>query len=128
LYVDDHCEAIWTIIERGRDGETYNIGGNSEAQNLDLVRALCKTVARLRAEPEQELLDLITFVKDRPGHDQRYAMDASKLRRECGWRPRYSLEEGLESTVRWYLGHPEWVEQVTSGTYRNWIDENYGAR
>lgn len=128
LYVEDHCEAIWTIVERGADGETYNIGGNSEARNLDLVRALCRIVAQHTGQPEQRLLELITFVKDRPGHDQRYAMDASKLRRECGWKPSHSLETGLELTVKWYLEHPDWIEQVTSGAYRSWIDENYGAR
>ena len=128
LYVDDHCEAIWTIIERGANGETYNIGGNSEAKNIDLVRTLCTIVARHTRKPEQQLLDLITFVKDRPGHDQRYAMDASKLQRECGWQPQRSLAEGLELTIDWYLENPEWIEQVTSGAYRKWIDDNYGDR
>jgi dTDP-glucose 4,6-dehydratase len=128
LYVDDHCEAIWAIIERGQNGETYNVGGNSEARNIDLVRTLCRIVARQLGRPEKELTDLITFVNDRPGHDQRYAMDASKIAHACGWQPRYSLERGLETTVHWYLANPRWIEQVTSGAYRAWIDENYGKR
>jgi dTDP-glucose 4,6-dehydratase len=128
LYVDDHCEAIWAVIERGQDGETYNIGGDSETQNLELVHTLCRIVAAKTGRSAEDVLGLVTFVKDRPGHDQRYAMDASKLAATCGWTPRRSLADGLQLTVGWYLDNPEWVARVTSGDYRKWIDDNYFGR
>lgn len=128
LYVDDHCEAIWTVIEKGVDGETYNIGGHNEQRNIDVVKKLCKAVADETDAPEQELLDLITYVKDRPGHDMRYAIDASKIQRELGWVPKETFETGLAKTVRWYLSNSEWIEQVRSGEYKKWIETNYGER
>ena len=128
LYVEDHCEAIWQVIERGRVGETYNIGGNGERTNLDVVREVCRVVADETKCSHSELETLIDFVPDRPGHDQRYAIDASKLRRECGWEPRETLESGLRKTVRWYVDNREWVEQVRSGAYREWMEVNYANR
>ncbi len=128
LYVADHCEAIWRVVQHGRDGETYNIGGNNEVRNIDVVQAICRVVAEHSGRSETEVLDLITFVKDRPGHDFRYAIDATKIRTELGWEPRETFETGLEKTVRWYLNNSAWVEQVRSGDYRNWLERNYGQR
>ncbi len=128
LYVTDHCEAIWTVIEKGAVGETYNIGGHNEQKNIDVVQRLCRTVAKLTHAPEAELLGLITYVTDRPGHDQRYAIDASKVARELGFEPRETFETGLEKTVRWYLDNSAWIAEVKSGDYRKWIEQNYAAR
>jgi len=128
LYVDDHCEAIWTVIERGRLGETYNVGASCERRNIDVVRTLCQIVARETGRDARQLEASIQFVADRPGHDLRYAIDASKLRSECGWAPRESFESGLEKTVRWYLNNASWVAGVKSGEYLRWIDENYTQR
>ena len=128
LYVGDHCEAIWQVIRQGRVGETYNIGGNSERRNIDVVRDVCRIVAEETDCAETELEGLITFVADRPGHDLRYAIDASKLKRECGWEPRESFDSGLRMTVRWYLDNGPWVEQVRSGEYRKWMEQNYENR
>ncbi len=127
LYVADHCEAIRVVLERGRPGETYNIGGNSEKRNLDVVHALCDALqqARPRAGGYR---DLVQFVTDRPGHDRRYAIDARKIRGELGWQPRETFETGLARTVRWYLEHAAWVAQVKSGEYRQWLEVNYAAR
>jgi dTDP-glucose 4,6-dehydratase len=125
LYVDDHSDAIWAVIERGRVGETYNIGGDSEQRNVDVVEKICKIVAKLEGAPVSELFDLMTFVPDRPGHDARYAIDASKVRDECGWEPQESFTSGLEKTVRWYLRNREWVSRVTSGDYRTWVARQY---
>ncbi len=127
LYVTDHCEAIRVALERGRPGETYNIGGNSERANLDVVHTLCDALQALRPR-EGGYRGLIKFVADRPGHDRRYAIDARKIAGELGWKPRETFATGLERTVRWYLEHSEWVAQVKSGAYRDWIDTNYGAR
>ncbi len=128
LYVGDHCEAIRVVLERGRVGETYNIGGASEQKNLDVVKALCELLDRAAPRPGGSYAQLITFVKDRPGHDRRYAMDIAKIRRELGWRPRESFTGGLEKTVRWYLDNRKWVADVTSGAYRNWVETNYAVR
>jgi dTDP-glucose 4,6-dehydratase len=119
LFVDDHCRAIRRVLEAGRPGETYNVGGHSERTNLQVVHALCDAVDRLRPGlPHAPCRSLITYVKDRPGHDRRYAIDTTKIERELGWRPSQPFESGLELTVRWYLENPAWVERVTSGTYR----------
>jgi dTDP-glucose 4,6-dehydratase len=128
LYVEDHCEAIWSVIERGELGGTYNVGGNNEKKNIDVVRIICETVAELTNAPKEELLGLITYVKDRPGHDMRYAIDASKLMRECGWKPKQTFETGLRRTVQWYLDNQDWVQSVKSGDYLKWIEQNYGDR
>jgi len=128
LYVTDHCEAIWTVIERGAIGATYNIGGRSERRNIDVVRAICALVAEETGRPVQECLDLITYVTDRPGHDLRYAIDPTRVERECGFVPAETFESGLRKTVRFYLSHPQWVDDVRSGEYRAWIDHHYTRR
>ena len=128
LYVEDHCHAIWAVIQRGKIGGTYNIGGKSERKNLDVVHAICKLVAAEKGVPEKQLLDLIQFVEDRPGHDLRYAIDPTKVMRECGFSPKENFESGLAKTVRWYLEHEDWVRSVRSGEYRAWIEKNYATR
>ncbi len=128
LFVEDHCEAIWMVATGGHDGQTYNIGGNSERENLAVVRAICAAVAEETGKDRASLESLIEFVADRPGHDFRYAIDATKLKHELGWQPRESFETGLRKTVRWYLANSEWVESVRSGAYREWIETNYAAR
>jgi dTDP-glucose 4,6-dehydratase len=125
LYVDDHCEAIATVIARGRVGETYNIGGWNEKRNIEIVELICDIVDDMTTRRGTARRELITFVKDRPGHDRRYAMDASKIERELGWRPRETFESGISKTVRWYLENDDWVRDVTSGSYRQWIETHY---
>jgi dTDP-glucose 4,6-dehydratase len=127
LYVGDHCEAIRVALARGRPGETYNIGGNSERFNIDVVHALCDILDRLRPRPGGHRA-LVEFVADRPGHDRRYAMDASKIRDELGWSPRETFETGLAKTVAWYLGHADWVAHVKRGEYRQGLEKNYDKR
>jgi len=128
LYVEDHCEALEIVLERGQVGETYNIGGKCEKTNLDLVRTVCRLLDEMLPEslykPHESL---ITFVKDRPGHDRRYAIDCSKIERELGWYPKESLETGLRKTIEWYLGNPEWIKSVQTGEYREWIARQYGG-
>ena len=128
LYVLDHCSAIREVLARGRVGETYNIGGNCEMKNLDVVKTLCALLDEARPRAGGRYADLIAFVTDRPGHDQRYAMDIAKIRRELGWQPAESFASGLKKTVRWYLEHQDWVGEVTSGAYRNWVETNYAER
>ena len=126
LYVEDHCEAILAVLQGGRPGETYNVGGLNEQTNISVVMTLCAILDRLRPSgaPHNQL---INFVKDRPGHDRRYAIDCTKIQNELGWHPRESFTTGLEKTVAWYLDHQTWVDHVTSGAYRNWVSENYAA-
>ncbi|MGF1469594.1 MAG: dTDP-glucose 4,6-dehydratase [Sandaracinaceae bacterium] len=128
LYVTDHAEAVWAVIERGTLGETYNIGGHNEMKNLDVVDRICHLVAEETGADVGEILGLKEFVKDRPGHDLRYAIDATKIERELGWSPRETFDTGLRKTVRWYLDHDAWVEGVRTGAYRDWIEQNYGQR
>jgi len=128
LYVDDHCEAIWAVIERGTVGRTYNVGGHCEVQNIDVVRRICRILADEMNRREEEFSSLIAYVADRPGHDLRYAIDARRLTTECSWSPRETFESGLRRTVKWYLSNRPWVDQVRSGEYRKWIDTNYGNR
>lgn len=129
LYVTDHCSAIRKAIDLGKPGETYNIGGWNELANLDVVKKLCATLDELHPrEDGKSYSDQITFVTDRPGHDRRYAIDASKVERELGWKPAETFESGIRKTVAWYLENQDWVENVTSGAYRTWVDTNYKAR
>jgi dTDP-glucose 4,6-dehydratase len=127
LYVGDHCEAIRTVLRRGRPGETYNIGGKAERANIDVVTTVCAIIDEHRPEhaPHSRL---ITHVQDRPGHDRRYAIDPRKIEDELGWSPRTRFEDGLRSTVEWYLGNTSWVDAVASGDYRTWLDLNYRER
>ena len=127
LYVKDHCDAIGQVLARGRVGETYNIGGNAERANLDVVHTICDALQERRPRPGG-YRELIRFVADRPGHDRRYAMDIRKIHGELGWTPRESFESGLARTVAWYLDNGDWVARVRSGEYRNWIETNYGKR
>jgi dTDP-glucose 4,6-dehydratase len=127
LYVEDHCEAIATVLTRGRVGQTYNIGGWNEKRNIDIVEIICDIVDEMAGRRGSSRRGLITFVKDRPGHDRRYAMDASKIERELGWRPLETFESGIRKTVRWYLENEEWVREVTSGSYRQWIETHYSS-
>ena len=128
LFVDDHCDAICRVLATGRPGETYNVGGNSQRRNIDVVQAICAILDELKPDPSGPRNRLITFVADRPGHDRRYATDTSKIARELGWRPSTTFEEGLRRTIVWYLDHAEWVKRVQTGAYRDWIQQNYGAR
>ncbi len=125
LYVGDHCTALSAIIERGRPGETYTVGGNAERANLDVVGTICDLLDRHRPRNTGSYRDQIAFVADRPGHDRRYAIDASKLARELGWQPERDFSAGLEATVLWYLDNGDWVRDVTSGAYRDWVAEHY---
>lgn len=128
LHVEDHARAIDLIFHEGQSGETYNIGGGNEWRNIDLVRLIVRTTDRLLGRPEGASERLITYVTDRAGHDLRYAIDSSKLRRELGWEPAFRFEEGIEQTVRWYLENQEWMERITSGEYEHYYEQMYGNR
>lgn len=126
LYVEDHCSAIRRVLEAGRIGETYNIGGASEMANIDVVRLLCAVLDEIRPRADgRSYAEQIAFVRDRPGHDRRYSIDARKIGRELGWQPAETFESGIRKTVRWYLDNPDWVDSVQSGSYRDWISTNY---
>jgi dTDP-glucose 4,6-dehydratase len=127
LYVEDHCDAIAAVLKKGRVGETYNIGGWNEKRNLDIVQSICDMVDEMAGRRGPSRRELISFVKDRPGHDRRYAMDATKIEQELGWRPKETFETGIRKTVQWYLNNKEWVRNVTSGTYRQWIETHYSS-
>jgi len=128
LYVSDHCAAIRRVLESGRLGETYNIGGNSEKPNIEIVRRVCALVDEVRPDPSGPRERLITYVQDRPGHDRRYAIDATKIEAELGWRPAETFDSGIRKTVAWYLDNQDWVAAVQSGAYREWMDRNYTNR
>ena len=128
LYVKDHTSAIRTVLAKGKVGETYNVGGWNEKPNLEIVHAVCGLLDELKAHPDGSYTRHITHVTDRPGHDRRYAIDASKIERELGWRPAETFETGLRKTVRWYLDNAAWVERVQSGSYRDWVAANYERR
>ncbi len=129
LFVEDHCSAIRAVLDRGRVGETYNIGGNSERKNLEVVTSICDLVDELRPDAALEpRRKLIAFVADRPGHDRRYAIDTSKISRELGWRPAVEFTDGLRRTVAWYLDNTSWVGSIRTGAYRKWIRQNYQER
>ncbi|MBK9128506.1 MAG: dTDP-glucose 4,6-dehydratase [Phycisphaerales bacterium] len=130
LHVEDHCEAIHAILRRGRPGETYNVGGNNQPTNLEIVRTICGLLdERFPDSPHRPHERLIRFVTDRPGHDRRYAMDISKIGRELGWSPRHSLADGLRDTIDWYLAHPDWLAAIDAkGEFQSWLAQNYATR
>jgi len=128
LYVEDHCGAIWEILNKGKVGETYNIGGENEWENIKLVNFLCEKIAKVKGKDEDYYKRLITFVKDRPGHDRRYAINCDKIKNELGWRQKFGFEEGLDMTIKWYMNHQDWVDRIRSGEYRKWLEKNYNAR
>ena len=128
LYVGDHCSAIRAVLERGRLGETYNIGGWNEQANIDIVHRICALLDELQPDAAGSYARLVTHVADRPGHDRRYAIDARKIERELGWRPAETFDTGIRKTVAWYLAHGDWVREVQSGAYRDWLATNYSAR
>jgi dTDP-glucose 4,6-dehydratase len=128
LYVGDHCSAIRRVLESGKVGETYNIGGWNEMSNLEVVHTLCDMLDQQRPKASGSYRDQITYVKDRPGHDQRYAIDATKIERELGWKPAETFKSGIQKTVAWYLENQQWVDNVTSGEYQKWVGKNYQAR
>ncbi len=139
LYVEDHCEAIWLILAMGRRGETYNIGGECEKRNIEVVKTICEVLEQLYPSsgnpafrnPQSTIRnykDLITFIADRPGHDRRYAINCDKIKNELGWKQRHDFDNGLKDTINWYLGHSGWVNSIRSGEYLKWIDKNYSGR
>jgi dTDP-glucose 4,6-dehydratase len=128
LYVTDHCSGIRAVLDKGRLGETYNIGGWNEKANIDIVKTICALLDEMKPDAQGSYARLITHVADRPGHDRRYAIDARKIERELGWRPAETFETGIRKTVRWYLDHGDWVKTVQSGGYRDWVATNYAAR
>jgi dTDP-glucose 4,6-dehydratase len=128
IYVEDHNSAVWEIMERGEAGRSYAVGGENEWENLRLLGRLIEIVAEETGEGKDRLLSLIAYVKDRPGHDRRYAIDCSRIKKELGWKRESSFDEGLRKTVRWYLGNRKWCENVRTGEYRNWLERNYAGR
>ncbi len=128
LYVADHCDALYLVLNQGNIGETYNIGGQNEQTNLAVVEKICAILDQVVPKSDFKHSTLIAFVKDRPGHDRRYAIDSSKISQNLGWRPQETFESGLLKTVQWYLSNSAWVEEVRSGTYQNWLKQNYGDR
>lgn len=132
LYVEDHCDAIWHILQKGKVGETYNIGGECEKQNIEIVNIICDILDEVRPAAKNPAIrnyrDLITFVKDRPGHDQRYAINCDKLKNELGWKQRHTFDSGINLTIDWFLKNTAWVNNIRSGDYKNWIDKNYTTR
>lgn len=128
LHVDDHCRALYSVLDRGRPGETYNVGGRSERTNMEVVKAICQNLDRVRPQANgQPHSELITHVNDRPGHDRRYAIDDRKIAVELGWSPSMVFEEGIRQTVQWYLDHQDWVQSVDSGAYRSWVEKHCSA-
>jgi len=128
LYVEDHCLAIWKIINHGRVDETYNIGGENEWENIRLVNFLCEKIATIKGKNKDYYKRLINFVKDRPGHDRRYAINCDKIKRELGWKQKFNFEEGLDITIKWYMDNKGWIERVRSGEYKKWLEKNYKSR
>ncbi len=128
LYVTDHCDALVEVFEKGVPGETYNVGGNSERKNIEIVNLLCKIMDRCQGKDSGSSKKLIKFVEDRPGHDRRYAIDSTKIQKQLGWKPQHEFEDALEKTVKWYIENKKWVESVKTGAYLNWIEKNYNAR
>ena len=128
LYVEDHCSAIWKILNKGRVGETYNIGGENECENIKLVHFLCEKIADIKGKEKNYFKKLIKYVKDRPGHDRRYAINCNKIKQKLSWRQKFDFEEGLNMTIKWYMDNTSWVDRVRSGEYQKWMEKNYRAR
>ena len=134
LYVNDHCEAIWLIIKSGSLCKTYNIGGENEKLNIDVINKICEIMEQLYPIKENKSIKtesyqkLITFIPDRPGHDRRYAINCDRIKQELGWQPSVNFDEGLEITVQWYLKNSEWIKNIRSGEYKKWIEKNYEKR
>ena len=128
LYVEDHCRAIWKIVQNGRRGETYNIGGENEIKNIDIVNILCEKLAEIKGKDQDYYKKLITYVTDRPGHDWRYAINMDKIKSELFFKPSVTFEEGITKTITWYLENQVWIDHIKSGEYKNWITKNYGDR
>ena len=124
----DHCSAIRCVLKKGRLGETYNVGGHNERNNITIVKTICQILNELVPHPEGSYANLITFVKDRPGHDRRYAIDPTKITTELGWKPAENFESGIRKTIEWYLQNQEWFERVKSGAYREWTSKQYGNK
>lgn len=125
LYVKDHCKAVWAIMKNGKQGRTYNVGGHCEYQNLEVVNVICDHLDKMFPDPDRKRRDLITFVKDRPGHDLRYAIDFSRLQKELNWTPDESFSSGIRKTIEWYIENKKWVDRVKSGEYQSWIKKHY---
>jgi len=128
LYVEDHCSAIWKILNKGRAGETYNIGGENEWENIELVNCLCEKIADIKGKERNYFKKLIKYVKDRPGHDRRYAINCDKIKQRLSWRQKFDFKEGLNMTIKWYMDNKSWVDRVRSGKYQKWMEKNYRAR
>ena len=128
LFVEDHCLAIWKIINHGRVAETYNIGGENEWENIKLINFICEKIAKTKKKNKDYYKRLITFIKDRPGHDRRYAINCDKIKKDLGWSRQYDFEKGLDSTIKWYISHQDWVDRVRNGEYRKWMGNNYNLR
>jgi len=128
LYVEDHCSAIWQILNHGKTGETYNIGGENEWENIRLVNVLCEEISCIKGEDRDCYKKLINYIKDRPGHDRRYAINCSKIKKQLGWSQKYSFQEDLNKTINWYIDNRKWVERVRTGEYKQWVDKNYKDR
>ena len=128
IYVEDHNRAVWQVMKQGRSGEKYNIGGENEWENIRLLEKLIDLTARELSIPADTIRKTITYVKDRPGHDRRYAIDCSKIKTELGWERKMTFEEGLSATVHWNLSHPDWIARIRSGEYLKWLEHNYSGR
>ena len=128
VYVEDHNNAVWTIMQKGKVGETYNIGGENEWENIKLLNVLIDITAKKSGKDAEKIHSAITYVKDRPGHDRRYAIECSKLKKELDWKQTVNFEEGLSRTVDWYLANNEWIDSIRSGEYKKWIEKNYKGR
>ena len=128
LYVDDHAQALWMLLKNGQKGETYNIGGKEEWRNIDLIHEIINILAEINGVDKEQYMRLITYVKDRPGHDFRYAIDCSKIEKEIGWHPEHNFSQGIKETIQWYINNPEWINNVKSGAYQKWMESNYANR
>jgi dTDP-glucose 4,6-dehydratase len=128
LYVEDHCDAVWAVLNRGETGRTYTVGGENEWENIALVNLLCERIAGIKGEKSDAFKGLISFVKDRPGHDRRYAIDCTRIRRELGWKQKTRFAEGVDKTIQWYMRNDEWIRNVQSGGYRAWVEKQYGEK